>query len=124
MAAQPVRWARLKAIVGVCAAVAVVGFVQYAPSTTPARSPEQVERVTTLVETMVNAGLVRMDVRLNKAWVDPDAWASFDASRKEQLTHALAIYCELKGDTARIRVYDAQSARELAGVSGGVFYVK
>lgn len=69
--------------------------------------------------------VTRFEPAQSRAYVPPTTWARLDAAGKEELTLTLAVYCKQLGHAcAPFVVYDALSARELAGIRGGRFVVK
>jgi hypothetical protein len=59
-------------------------------------------------------GLLRLDCSRpdGRAWINPQLWATSDASWKENVTRNLAAYCHPKYPS--IYILDLQSGRELA----------
>lgn len=96
------------------------------PATSSTRlTDEQRAGIIAAVEGAVKQGLItEIDARLNKAYINPRAWAASSAQDKEAVALLLAKYCEVQGDVARITLYDAMSAKEIGGVAAGRFYVK
>ena len=115
---------------GVGLGLVFVLFLMFSPpltptATTPTLSATQQAQIIALVDKAVRDGLItKIDWRLNQAWVNPHAWAASNAQDKETFARVLAKYCEVQGDVARITIYDARSARELAGISAGRFYAR
>ncbi|MCS6244665.1 MAG: hypothetical protein H2172_12500 [Opitutus sp.] len=60
-------------------------------------------------------GVVKIDVKLSKVWIDPIEWITVDAAGKQQLATLFAGYVwDANPDSKSIEIFDKQSAKRLA----------
>ena len=61
-----------------------------------------------------NGTLKKFDVESNEAYVDPVIWHATNIVTKEGIAFVLAEYCNLKGSSGRITIYDYYRGNKLA----------
>ncbi|MCX6141995.1 MAG: hypothetical protein NTZ35_02125 [Ignavibacteriales bacterium] len=68
-----------------------------------------------LVEQGTRDGLLDVDLRINKVYIEPITWNNMDAKTKKWFATNMAVYCQSKGLNGKwVKIYDKQSAKKLA----------
>lgn len=120
----------LLAILAVCLAMLGVIASKHEAAVAPIKAAQRQAAAANVADVIKDAqekGLItRFEPEQRRAYVPPTTWARLDAKAKEELTLWLAVTCaEHQGTPCRpFVVYDALSARELAGIRAGRFVVK
>lgn len=69
----------------------------------------------TMIEKLQQEDVLTVKHDLNKVYIDPVYWNSMDAQKKELFAKTLAAYCAATGPNLKwVKIYDKQSAREMA----------
>jgi len=81
---------------------------------------EQIESI----ENLISEGILRLELPLNRAYIDPIGWNYIDYKEKENLARALSIYVGNRSDNLYwVEIYDKQSGKKLAKYSSWGFKV-
>jgi hypothetical protein len=61
--------------------------------------------------------IIKMNVKLNQAWVNPRLWSVMDVKQKQKLITIVSKYFDYEGSLAKVHLYDYQSGEKIGSFS-------